>query len=227
MVKRADKKLFEPIISPVKDMDRVRGRVSQVKCDLVKIMDRYLPWLSTIPLEQGCVWAPTWKALPTEKIVTSVLVNRKKMAYEKVKAIKSSFLAFPYELASWTFLVRNIHAMGEQWSPGILWPVYTRYPRGKLNKTISGLCLDYFEKYIGPVLPTVDQMGIPPYTGRLGQSLEGGGKRRLFAIGNYVNQRLLAPVYQNKKKRLAFSFCFKRQAVDHHVCAVSRPGISR
>lgn len=56
MVKRADKKLFEPIISPVKDMDRVRGRVSQVKCDLVKIMDRYLPWLSTIPLELGLVW---------------------------------------------------------------------------------------------------------------------------------------------------------------------------
>lgn len=56
LVKRADKKLFEPIISPVKDMDRVRGRVSQVKCDLVKIMDRYLPWLSTIPLELGLVW---------------------------------------------------------------------------------------------------------------------------------------------------------------------------
>lgn len=37
-------------------MDRVRGRVSQVKCDLVKIMDRYLPWLSTIPLELGLVW---------------------------------------------------------------------------------------------------------------------------------------------------------------------------
>lgn len=46
------------------------------------------------------------------------------MAYEKVQAIKSSWLAFPYELASWTFRLRNIQAMGEQWSPGILWPVY-------------------------------------------------------------------------------------------------------
>lgn len=34
-----------PSGSPVKDIDRVRGRVSQVQCDLVKIMDRYLPWL--------------------------------------------------------------------------------------------------------------------------------------------------------------------------------------
>lgn len=31
--------------------------------------------------------------------------------------------------------------------------------------------------------------------GRLGQSIEGGGKRRIFAIGNYVNQRLLKPVH--------------------------------
>jgi len=43
LVKHAYKKLFESIISPIKDMDRVCGRVSQVKCDLVKIMDRYLP----------------------------------------------------------------------------------------------------------------------------------------------------------------------------------------
>lgn len=31
--------------------------------------------------------------------------------------------------------------------------------------------------------------------GRLGCSIEGGGKRRIFAIGNYVNQRLLRPVH--------------------------------
>jgi len=31
--------------------------------------------------------------------------------------------------------------------------------------------------------------------GRLGQSVEGGGKRRVFAIGNYINQRLLKPVH--------------------------------
>lgn len=31
--------------------------------------------------------------------------------------------------------------------------------------------------------------------GRLGCSIEGGGKRRIFAIGNYINQRLLRPVH--------------------------------
>lgn len=30
----------------------------------------------------------------------------------------------------------------------------------------------------------------------VGCSIEGGGKRRIFAIGNYVNQRLLRPVHE-------------------------------
>ncbi|GAU48480.1 hypothetical protein TSUD_291650 [Trifolium subterraneum] len=38
--------------------------------------------------------------------------------------------------------------------------------------------------------------GIPWVTGRLGCSLEGAGKRRIFAISNYMNQRLLKPVHQ-------------------------------
>lgn len=31
----------------------------------------------------------------------------------------------------------------------------------------------------------------PLHFGRIGMVEEGGGKRRLFAIGNYINQRLL------------------------------------
>ena len=31
---------------------------------------------------------------------------------------------------------------------------------------------------IGPVLPTCEDLGVPPVTGRLGQSVEGGGKGR-------------------------------------------------
>lgn len=38
--------------------------------------------------------------------------------------------------------------------------------------------------------------GIPPVTGRLGCSLEGAGKRRIFAIGNFINQRLLYPIHK-------------------------------
>lgn len=37
---------------------------------------------------------------------------------------------------------------------------------------------------------------IPPITGKLASVCSGAGKRRLFAIGNYINQRLLAPVHE-------------------------------
>lgn len=54
---------------------------------------------------------------------------------------------------------------------------------------------DYFESYIGPSLPTCEALGVPMMLGRLGQVVEGGGKRRILAIGNYINQRLLNPVH--------------------------------
>ena len=44
-----------------------------------------------------------------------------------------------------------------------------------------------------PFLPKLTDLGIP--AGKLGCSLEGAGKRRIFAIGNYINQRLLYPVH--------------------------------
>ncbi|GAU46439.1 hypothetical protein TSUD_91570 [Trifolium subterraneum] len=44
----------------------------------------------------------------------------------------------------------------------------------------------------------VHARGIPRVTGRLGCSLEGAGKRRIFAISNYMNQRLLKPVHQGR-----------------------------
>lgn len=56
----------------------------------------------------------------------------------------------------------------------------------------SAFDLDFFESKIGPVLPLLD---LPMASGRLGQVVEGGSKRRIFAIGNYINQRLLKPVH--------------------------------
>lgn len=42
-----------------------------------------------------------------------------------------------------------------------------------------------------PVLSSVKYR----YTGRLSQVVEGGGKRRIFAIGNYLHQRMLYPFH--------------------------------
>lgn len=70
-----------------------------------------------------------------------------------------------------------------------------RYARDHNNKLFSGIDLDFFERVVCPKLPHYRQLGLAPVTGRLGSSLEGGGKRRVFAIGNYVNQRLLKPIH--------------------------------
>lgn len=65
-----------------------------------------------------------------------------------------------------------------------------------MNKTFTPLDLEWFERRIGPDLPTSTEIGVPRISGRLAQSLEGAGKRRIFAIGNYMNQRLLAPIHK-------------------------------
>lgn len=88
-----------------------------------------------------------------------------------------------------------VHAQGQQWSQGALWPEYIRYPLEKTKKLISGWSLDIFERTNGPLLPSINDFGLRWIPGKLGCSCPGGGKGRIFAIGNYVNQRLLKPVH--------------------------------
>lgn len=76
-----------------------------------------------------------------------------------------------------------------------MFPERTRYPFYRNNKIFSGIDLDFFESRIGPYLPPWHPDWGIMITGKLGQKIEGGGKRRIFAIGNWVNQRLLSPVH--------------------------------
>lgn len=85
--------------------------------------------------------------------------------------------------------------MHRERSQSCLWPEFTRYALDSNNKLITGWSLDWFQDRIGRWLPSCEEFKIPPIPGRLGASLEGGGKRRIFAIGNYVNQRLLHPFH--------------------------------
>lgn len=107
---------------------------------------------------------------------------------------RSCFPALMFEMISFTQLIEFIHLYGEQWSSGILWPIRIRYALDPNNKMFTGWDLDYYEQYIGTFLPNHRQIPGCACTGKLGQSVE-GTKRRIFAIGNYVNQRLLKPVH--------------------------------
>lgn len=113
------------MITPPRDPDSIMSVVSDLKGVIRSLISRYLPRVARIPLHQGMVFEPTWKALPTFKVVQSVLYNRCKLKLED--ALRSCFLALPYEIASWTSLVNFVHARGEQWSQGILWPKRTRF----------------------------------------------------------------------------------------------------
>lgn len=110
-------------------MDRILGCVSELKQHLVDLVSRYVPFQRYHLINQGLSFEPTWKALPTCKLAQSVLYNRLKLPWERVKRVKSSFVCFPYELAGWQWLVCFTHARGDLWSQGVLWPQWVRYVR--------------------------------------------------------------------------------------------------
>lgn len=81
-----------------------------------------------------------------------------------------------------------------------MWPSRIRYALDyKYNTETAWADIDWFDRFVGPgpVLPTMETAfpGVPLMFGKLSQSVEGGGKRRVFAIGNYVKQRLLKPYH--------------------------------
>ncbi|KAL7174747.1 hypothetical protein ACSBR1_043968 (mitochondrion) [Camellia fascicularis] len=160
---------------------------------LKKICQYYSIGIRRIPLKQGLRWVPIWKSLPTyDNVVTGLSMCG---TIVKKSQVRSCFPALHLEVIAWTSLMQFVHARGEQWSQGTLWVERIRYALDrKNNKWASEDDLEYFERSLGPQLK-IFRAPFAPDTGRLGQTCEGGAKRRIFAIGNYVNQRLLKPVH--------------------------------
>ncbi|KAG8044296.1 hypothetical protein GUJ93_ZPchr0138g27 [Zizania palustris] len=177
---------FGSIITPL--TEEGEARVEEVVKSLLRpnfpiLIKRYMPWISSIPLSQGMTWAPTWKSLPNYGILKMVGVPR------------SPYLYWPLELKVFGSLLRFIHSYGEQFSPLVLWPHRVRFAFDKMNSIYANQDVDKCESSFAPHLPTTDDPCKQFYKfGRLGQATEGRAKRRIFAIGNYVNQRLLKPV---------------------------------
>lgn len=195
---RVSKKTFESITTPVADIDSVISLVSDIKGVINLLIRRYMPWIRTIPLNQGLRFVPTWKSLPTGPWL------RRFAGRDGTRIEPSCFTALPYELANFASVLQFVHSRGEQFSQGVLWPSYTRYAldsSGRFfansgNVFLTEQSLEWFERRIGPLLPTTSDLRIPMCIGRLAAACTGDGKRRLFAIGNYINQRLLYPVHQ-------------------------------
>jgi hypothetical protein len=184
---------FKTIVEPT-DLDAVSSWCEELKQSLHTLTERYLPLISTIPLNQGMTWEPTWKSLPTTRWVNKVFQTALKEL--GIRRLVSCFPALPYEVDAFTLLRESSQQLESMLSQTILWPPMTRYALDDNNDLLTDLCYDLSEKLFNPFPMFHEPSRRVPIMGRLGQSVEGGGKRRIFAIGNYVNQRLLKPVHQ-------------------------------
>lgn len=147
-------------------------------------------------------WKPTWKSTP----LLDNFVRRFQYSVDDVvdgaaaKYVKEHniFVNLKHEIAAFIFNVNQIHSIQDGFfSPGILWSQRVLYPFDSNNTWFANESLDLFEKQVGPPFSSLlgAYQGVPLVTGRLAQAIEGGGKRRIFAICNYIKQRLLHPVH--------------------------------
>lgn len=150
---------------------------------------------------QGVRWVPTWKSLPYEKyrqweasLWLKSQLSRKR--WDSIKKKSSCFTSFVCEFACFGSSVSYTHSMEWHFTPGLLWPKRVRFAWDPKNNNFAEVDFNVFNYIIRPRLPTLEAFGnVTRIMGRLAQTLEGGGKRRIVAIGNYVRQRLLHPFH--------------------------------
>lgn len=94
LAKPVSKSTFKTIIDPpkAKDMASILGVVSDLKLVLADLINRYTPWIDSLPLDQGLTFEPTWKSLPTHRTAMSVLVNRLGIKFEIARKKNPRFL---------------------------------------------------------------------------------------------------------------------------------------
>ncbi|KAI5383620.1 hypothetical protein KIW84_070845 [Lathyrus oleraceus] len=133
---------------------------------------------------------PTWKA--TLKPIRLKGSRRK-------KGVPSVFRAFPFEIHSRFQLAKSRNQFcGRQQANwlGALWFPWTRSCFDPNNELISQIGCSAFEEAVRVGHPYPEFAEVMPSLGRLGQSIEGGGKRRIFPIGNWVIRCVLHPLHK-------------------------------
>lgn len=177
--------MFESIVLPIRDQDSVVSFVSEFKDKFRTLQERDLPWISSIPVFQGIRWIPTWKALPSHRLVTESIKRGVEMmpSLSKYTKFLSCFPTLWLELMAYQHLMIQDHALEQPFSSGVLWAERIRYALDPKKTFWVNHDLTVFERTIGPVLPSPLALKLPFEFGKLGMSLEGGGKRRFFALG--------------------------------------------
>ncbi|AWL21855.1 RNA dependent RNA polymerase [Chenopodium quinoa mitovirus 1] len=200
---------FASIHEPIKDIGSVKEVLSVLKMRGRRLVSTYLPFARSIPVYQGLKWEPTWKSTP----MTTKFVSRyRSLTPEELSTLDDTniFSNLKHELASFMYNINKIHSLPEGFfSPGCLWPEWIIYPFDfKRTTEIANWSLEWFERRIGPHMSSIVSAyqihpPVPLFTGKLAQTLPGAGKRRIFAICNYVKQMLLKPIHSWAMKILS------------------------
>ncbi|KAG8369318.1 hypothetical protein BUALT_Bualt15G0138800 [Buddleja alternifolia] len=105
---------------------------------------------------------------------------------KRASKVRSVFTSLPWELAYFHFRTTLTMPAQHRWveKEGVLWPERVRYAFDQ-NNMLTFWDFSQYENTVEPHLQSCIKLRVIPYIGRLGMALEGAGKRRIFAIGNY------------------------------------------
>ena len=167
--------------------------MNELKASIETLSNRYMPWLSTIPLNLGLRWVPTWKALPNQ-----VIDPRTK------RRVNSVFTSLPLEFTSYLEMADEEVSLdfGYSYQLGHFSTLFA-YERGPVKHRYNLGCffrakpasLQALWARVKPKGYMESQDSVPAIPNRIAGSREGKGKLRLFVIGNYIKQRLLRPLH--------------------------------
>jgi len=196
---------FKSIMEPVADRERVISIRDELSFKYRTLADKYLPFLSTFALNLGPKWEPTWKSIPTRygKMVSQYWAPYATTKWKAdMKLANGVFHGFLYEWWSYLLFQEGNPLLGHGFTSAPLFDRVVRFPYDPLNDWWTDISVEFFYKrYLPPIKQMVDEeLSHHPFRkavfGRLARSVdEGGGKRRMFFIGNYVKQRILKPVH--------------------------------
>jgi len=121
-------------------------------------------------------------------------------SYGKIdRSWRSSIALWPYDPR---YRLRRVWQLWRECGVrSVLWDPFIRFAFDDNNEKLSKISESC--NFYSPSCPLLNEESAELYealpnrcVGRLEQSIEGGGKRRIFAIGNWVTQRLLAPLHK-------------------------------
>lgn len=179
------KSTFSSIVDQTTEPQGVWSTCKEVKEIFPSLQKRYLPDVASIPVYQGLSWVPTWKSVPS----LNPQAGRR----------SSIFVTLGTEVLAATQL---LSAAAYRYETGI--PMFSLcLPRvcfaldpendGWVNRGYDWF-LSTYHFIFSEMMTDPDALDIVPQA-RLASVVEGGGKRRLFIIGNDVRQRLLKPFH--------------------------------